>query len=117
MRQRLGIGVALLSNPPFLVLDEPTNGLDPIAIRDLRLFLKRLAHDEGVCILISSHMLWEMEKLCDRVIVISEGQCIGETNIMQLLKDGNNLEECYIEFVEAKVSVQTIDTKEGDTHE
>lgn len=100
MKQRLGIAVALIANPTLLILDEPTNGLDPIAIRDLREFFKTLAHEEGVCILISSHLLWEMEKLCDRVIIINQGHFIGETSIATILEEGINLEDYYIHCVQ-----------------
>lgn len=97
MKQRLGIAVAMLAGPPLLILDEPTNGLDPIAIRELRVFLKKLAHEEGVCVFISSHMLWEMEKLCDHVIIIDNGRFLGETD-MEALGD-INLEDYYVECV------------------
>lgn len=100
MKQRLAIGVALLAGPALLILDEPTNGLDPVAIRDLRLFLQKLSHEEGVCVFISSHMLWEMEKLCDRVLILTDGAIIGETQIAKLKEEGKNLEEYYIEMIE-----------------
>lgn len=99
MKQRLGIGVALLANPPLLILDEPTNGLDPIAIRELREFIKKLSHENGVCVLISSHMLWEMEKLCDRVIIINDGKLIGEIDIQKLDTLEMNLEDYYISCI------------------
>ena len=100
MKQRLGVAVALMGNPPLLILDEPTNGLDPIAIRKLRQFLKNLAHEQSVCVLISSHMLWEMEKLCDRVIIIDNGTLIGEANIDSLAEHKMNLEDYYVSLVE-----------------
>lgn len=103
MKQRLGIAVALLGKPSLLILDEPTNGLDPIAIRNLRTFLKKLSHEEGICILISSHMLWEMEKLCDRVLIITNGTIIGEVEIETLKEQGNNLEDYYVSCVEETV--------------
>lgn len=99
MKQRLGIAVALMGNPPLLILDEPTNGLDPVAIRELRDFLKELAHEQGVCLLISSHMLWEMEKLCDRVVIINNGKLIGEVSIQHLKAEDGNLEDYYIQCI------------------
>ncbi|MGL4373816.1 MAG: ABC transporter ATP-binding protein, partial [Turicibacter sp.] len=69
MKQRLGIGVALLAHPKLLILDEPTNGLDPAGIKTMREFLQRIAHEEQVCVLVSSHMLLEMQKMCDRFVI------------------------------------------------
>ncbi|NIK68412.1 MULTISPECIES: ABC transporter ATP-binding protein [unclassified Paenibacillus] len=84
MRQRLGIAQALLHEPKLLILDEPTNGLDPAGIKEMREYLKRIAESEGIAILVSSHLLSEIELMCSRVIVIQEGKfvtarSIGET--------------------------------------
>ncbi len=73
MRQRLGVAQAILHRPKLLILDEPTNGLDPAGIKDLRDILKSLAHEEGVAVLVSSHLMSEMELMCDRVGVIVNG--------------------------------------------
>jgi len=74
MRQRLGVAQAILHRPRLLILDEPTNGLDPAGIKDLRDILKRLAHEEGIGVLVSSHLMSEMELMCDRVGVIVRGR-------------------------------------------
>ncbi len=76
MRQRLGLARALLWNPRVLLLDEPTNGLDPVGIAEFRESLRAIAKKEGVTILISSHILAEIEKLVDRVLVIERGQLL-----------------------------------------
>lgn len=76
MRQRLGIAQALLHDPPLLVLDEPTNGLDPAGIRELREYLQQLAREKGAAIVVSSHLLTEMERMCDRVAVIQQGRLV-----------------------------------------
>jgi ABC-2 type transport system ATP-binding protein len=76
MRQRLGIGLALLGAPELLVLDEPTNGLDPSGMREMRLLLRRLA-DEGTTIFVSSHLLAEVEAMCDRVGVMAYGRLVA----------------------------------------
>lgn len=76
MRQRLGIAQALLHRPSLLILDEPTNGLDPAGIHELRNVLKKLAHEEGVAVFVSSHLLSEMELMCDRVGVLQHGQLL-----------------------------------------
>ncbi len=89
MRQRLGIAMALLHSPNLLVLDEPTNGLDPEGIKDLRVLLKRLAKS-GVAILISSHNLSELESFCNRVCIISDGKVIEEASIYELKKLDEN---------------------------
>jgi len=77
MRQRLGIAVALLGSPDLLVLDEPTNGLDPQGMREVRLLLRRLA-DEGTTVFVSSHLLAEVEAMCDRVGVLASGRLVAE---------------------------------------
>lgn len=76
MRQRLGIAQALLHEPSILILDEPTNGLDPAGIREMRDYLKQIASQEGIAILVSSHLLSEMEQMCSRVVVIQEGKLV-----------------------------------------
>ncbi len=88
MRQRLGIARSLLAKPNLLILDEPTNGLDPEGIKDLRNLLKKLAA-EGMGILISSHNLAELESFCNKVCIINNGMVI-ETNDVKKLKHLNN---------------------------
>ncbi len=81
MCQRVGIAQALLHNPRLLVLDEPTNGLDPLGIKELRDLLQYLAKNAGVGVFISSHLLAEMELMCDRIYIIDNGTMIGEKAI------------------------------------
>lgn len=76
MRQRLGLAQALLHRPKFLILDEPTNGLDPAGIREFRHYLRQIAETEGVSVFVSSHMLSEIELMCDRIAVIQNGKLI-----------------------------------------
>ncbi len=76
MKQRCGLALALVHEPSLLVLDEPTNGLDPAGIHELRDLLRQLAHEEGVGVLISSHMLSEMQLICDRVVIIDQGRML-----------------------------------------
>ncbi|WP_066064918.1 ABC transporter ATP-binding protein [Neobacillus soli] len=85
MRQRLGIAQALLGRPKVLILDEPTNGLDPAGIREMREFIRFLAEDEGLSVLVSSHLLSEIQLLCDRVAIISKGTIIRTDTVQQLL--------------------------------
>jgi len=77
MRQRLGIALALLGEPDLLVLDEPTNGLDPQGMREIRLLLKRLS-GEGTTVFVSSHLLSEVEAMCDRVGVLAQGRLVAD---------------------------------------
>jgi len=85
MRQRLGIAAALLRDPRLLLLDEPTTGLDPAGMRDMRQLVKRLAA-EGITILLSSHLLAEVEELCNRVAIIRRGAVIYEGRLDELLR-------------------------------
>lgn len=77
MRQRLGLAVVLVHKPSLLVLDEPTNGLDPAGIRELRHHLIHLARNEGIGIMISSHLMSEMEMMCDRIAILQRGKLAG----------------------------------------
>ncbi|MFR5856441.1 MAG: ABC transporter ATP-binding protein [Bacilli bacterium] len=88
MRQRLGIARALLNKPNILILDEPTNGLDPEGIKDLRVLLKKLA-SEGMGILISSHNLAELESFCNKVCIIDNGAIIETSEVTELKKHEN----------------------------
>lgn len=87
MRQRLGIAMALIANPQFLILDEPNNGLDPEGIRDLRNLLLKLNQAEGLTMLISSHMLTELAKLATRYGFIDKGKLLREITVDQLQKE------------------------------
>lgn len=78
MKQRLAIGMCLLSSPDFLILDEPTNGLDPTGTMELRELIVKMAKEHGVSVLFSSHMLDEVGRISDRVIYIKDGQLLGE---------------------------------------
>lgn len=83
MRQRLGLAQALLHKPQFLILDEPTNGLDPAGIKELRNLLRKLADESQVAVLVSSHLLAEIELMCDRIVIIQRGEIIETRNIRQ----------------------------------
>ncbi|MBD2847136.1 ABC transporter ATP-binding protein [Paenibacillus sp. IB182496] len=76
MRQRLGVAQAIMHKPSLLILDEPTNGLDPAGIRELRDYLRLLARNEGITVFVSSHLLSEMELMCDRVAIIQNGRLV-----------------------------------------
>lgn len=94
MKQRLSIAAAIMHKPEILILDEPINGLDPVGINEVRKYLKRLCHEQGVTILISSHILGEIERLVDTIGVIHEGKLIEEISMETLQKSTDN----YVEF-------------------
>ena len=85
MKQRLGIAVALVHNPALIILDEPTNGLDPQGIADIRNLIMRLSKEMGKTVLISSHLLSEIEVIANRMIIIHKGQKVIEGNVAELL--------------------------------
>jgi ABC-2 type transport system ATP-binding protein len=85
MRQRLGIAGALLRDPRLLLLDEPTTGLDPAGMRDMRALVHRLA-GEGMTVLLSSHLMSEVEELCDRVAIVARGRVIHEGSLEELIQ-------------------------------
>lgn len=99
MRQRLALATALLCDPPILILDEPTNGLDPEGVRWLRRLLRDLA-EEGRTILISSHILAEVAQTVDRVVIMDHGRLIANATVDELLAghDGASLEDVFLDL-------------------
>ncbi|OLS36869.1 ABC transporter ATP-binding protein [Bacillus sp. MRMR6] len=118
MRQRLGIAQALLGRPKVLILDEPTNGLDPAGIREMREFIRFLAEEEGLSVLVSSHLLSEIQLLCDRVAIISKGSVIRTDTVKNLL---SNRERAVWRFYPKEVGIQilkgvtNIEVKDAET--
>jgi ABC-2 type transport system ATP-binding protein len=86
MRQRLGIAQALLPAPEFIILDEPTDGLDPEGIRQTRLLIKRMQEELGLTVMLSSHLLHEVEQLCNRIAIINEGHLLFQGTVESLLE-------------------------------
>jgi ABC-type multidrug transport system ATPase subunit len=85
MKQRLGIAIALVHNPSLIILDEPTNGLDPQGISDIRNLIKGLAKQEGKTVLVSSHLLSEIEQMASQILIINKGKKVAEGPIHKLL--------------------------------
>jgi ABC-2 type transport system ATP-binding protein len=104
MKQRLGLAAALLNDPDVVILDEPTNGLDPQGIQEIRFFIRELADKHGKTVLLSSHMLGEVEQICDRVAIINRGVLIREGDVRELLSDQTKL-QIEAEPLEAAVHV------------
>jgi len=95
MRQRLGLAGALLNDPVLVLLDEPTNGLDPAGIADVRRLLPQLARDEGRTVFLSSHRMEEVERVCDHVTIIHEGKIVAAGVPDTLGGDGESLEQVF----------------------
>lgn len=108
MKQRLALGIAILSKPKLLILDEPTNGLDPTGVIKLRSTLQKLVKEEDISILFSSHHLGEVEKLADRIVCISKGEIIDVPQIM------SNIQHYIIQISDLDSAIQIIKSIIGD---
>ena len=102
MRQRLGVAQALLHKPSLLILDEPTNGLDPAGIKELRDVLKEVAHKENIAVMVSSHLMSEMELMCDRVGIIVNGELISVQTVDELISSWQSDKKTYLLSVDNK---------------
>lgn len=91
MKQRLGIAIALVHNPSLVILDEPTNGLDPQGIADMRNLIISLRKDHGKTMIISSHLLYEIEQVATRMLIINKGKKIVEGNVAELLNPADTV--------------------------
>lgn len=96
MRQRLGIAQAILHKPNLLILDEPTNGLDPEGIKQVRDLILKLAKEENMAVMISSHNLSEIDNVCNKICIIKNGKILEETSVDRIKKEVSR-EECIIE--------------------
>lgn len=99
MVQRIGLGACLLGRPKVLMLDEPTAGLDPIGIREIRMILENL-RTEGMTILLNSHLLSEVEKVCDTAAIIKQGKLLVKDAISSIVREGENLEDVFVRYVQ-----------------
>ncbi len=101
MRQRLGIGQALLVQPEFLILDEPTNALDPLGRKEIKNLIQHLAKSEKMTIFISSHLLSEIEQICTHAVIIHEGRILAAAAIDDLREHGiETLEDYFLKLIE-----------------
>lgn len=108
MRQRLGVAQALLHNPSLLILDEPTNGLDPQGIREFREYLRLLTKD-GISVIVSSHLLAEMELMCDRFAIIENGKLIHVSSMHESLsEEGQSLQNVVFDVNDADAAVHLL---------
>jgi ABC-2 type transport system ATP-binding protein len=100
MKQRLGIAQAILGRPKLLILDEPTADLDPLGRRDVRALIDQLKSN-GVAILLNSHLLSEVELVCDTVAIMAKGRMLKEGTMREVVPEGRNLEDVFVELVQA----------------
>ena len=108
MKQRLGLALTLLHKPRVLILDEPTNGLDPSGIKKLRDILKEIAHKEGVAVFVSSHILSEMQLMCDKVAVIDKGKIV---KVEDITKSEEAVEKLEIRVKDTEKAIQILKEK------
>ncbi len=109
MKQRLGLGAALIHDPELLILDEPTNGLDPAGMLEIRQLIGRLAREEGKTIFLSSHLLHEVEQVCDRVLILNQGVAIASGRVDEISKRGGEIEVRVAELARAKAVLETLE--------
>jgi ABC-2 type transport system ATP-binding protein len=100
MKQRLGIAQAILGRPKLLILDEPTADLDPLGRRDVRALIDQLK-SSGVAVLLNSHLLSEVELVCDTVAILAKGRVLKEGAMAEVVPEGRNLEDVFVELVQA----------------
>ena len=91
MRQRLGIAQALLPNPELIILDEPTDGLDPQGLSEVRHLIRRLRDERGLTVILSSHLLYEVEQICNRVAIIDSGRLLYQGAVQELMAEGQRV--------------------------
>ncbi len=103
MTQRIGLGAALLGDPDLLVLDEPVSGLDPLGMRDVRVLLEGFKKKGGTLVL-NSHLLSEVERLCDSVAIMNKGRIVVKGALSHVVRENETLEELFIRHVEGGMS-------------
>ncbi|MDQ0974070.1 ABC-2 type transport system ATP-binding protein [Neobacillus niacini] len=113
MRQRLGVAQALLHRPSLLILDEPTNGLDPAGIRELRDYLRYLTRTEGISVVVSSHLLSEMELMCDRVAILQRGKLVEVMPIQEFTRENDQPQTYLIQAQPPEQALVTIRQMDG----
>jgi ABC-2 type transport system ATP-binding protein len=107
MKQRLAVAASLIDDPDLLILDEPANGLDPAGVVEMRNLMKRLK-DEGKTVFISSHVLHEIEQICDRIAILNHGRVLVQGRVEALLKGGNQIEVRLVNMAEATRVLRSI---------
>ena len=115
MKQRLGIAAAIMHSPELLILDEPINGLDPFGIKEIRTLLKRLSHEFGITILISSHILSEIENIADVIGFMDDGVLIEEISKEDLHDRLNKFVEFEVSDIDLALNIfKVLELKENE---
>lgn len=99
MKQRTALALACVGSPDLLLLDEPMNGLDPLGIKSTRAWIKRMSKD-GVATIVSSHLLYDIERLSDRLLIMSRGKLLADMKVVDILKKYESIEDFYFETTE-----------------
>jgi ABC-2 type transport system ATP-binding protein len=108
MKQRLGIAAALLKRPRLLILDEPSNGLDPAGIKDVRELIRRLGHDGRTTVFLSSHLLGEVQAVCDDVTILAKGRCVASGTVREVLA-GRSTDDVRVQVADPEGARQILE--------
>jgi ABC-2 type transport system ATP-binding protein len=114
MLQRLGVAAALLSKPELIILDEPTSGMDPPGIQEMRALIRSLADDDGVTVILASHQLLEVQRVCDRVAILNKGRLVREGAVTELTAVGERLRLSVTQQSQVLEVLGAKGTAEGD---
>jgi ABC-2 type transport system ATP-binding protein len=109
MRQRLGVARCLLADPQLLILDEPTNGLDPGGIQEFRQMIRAFVEEEGRTVFLSSHLLDEVERICDAAAIVDRGRVVTQGPISELSRDGDGAAQLLIEVDDRETALAMLD--------
>ena len=118
MRQRLGVAAALLNDPDIIILDEPVNGLDAAGIQEMRQLIRSLSAERGKTVFLSSHLLHEVQQVCDRVAIIHKGEVVREATVAGLLDEDNSglrIEAVPLDAAEAALATRWAVERNGET--
>lgn len=114
MMQRLGVAAALISKPDLIILDEPTSGMDPPGIQEMRALIRSLAHDDGLTVVLASHQLLEVQRVCDRVAILNKGKLVREGAVSELTAVGERLRLAVAQQAQVLEVLGAKGTAEGD---
>ncbi len=114
MMQRLGVAAALMTRPELVILDEPTSGMDPPGIQDMRALIRGLADHDGVTVILASHQLQEVQRVCDRVAILNRGKVVAEGRVAELTASGERLRLAVTPLARAMAVLGARATLDGD---
>ena len=114
MMQRLGVAAALISKPELIILDEPTSGMDPPGIQEMRALIRSLAHDDGLTVILASHQLLEVQRVCDRVAILNKGRLVREGAVSELTAVGERLRLTLTPIGDAMIVLGDRGSVDGD---